>query len=180
MALLSVMLLLFKGNQSSQALKFQCTDGKVMLKSIASLEVIQARSHKLRGVIDSENQSFAWTVEIRSFEGFNSPLQREHFNENYMESDKFTKASFTGKIIEKVDFSIPGAQSVRAKGKLTIHGIEQERIIKTQVENKGGKIMINCKFTVPVADHDIAIPKIVNQKIAEEIQVTIDADLTPQ
>jgi YceI-like domain len=165
---------------SAQSGKFQGNDGKIMLKSVATLELIEAKSIKLRGAIDPSSQSFAWSVEIRSFMGFNSPLQREHFNENYMESDHFPKASFTGKIIEKVDFNQPGIQTVRAKGKLTIHGIEQERIIKSQLENKDGKLHITASFTVPIADHDISIPKIVHQKIAEEIMVTIDTILSPQ
>ncbi len=156
---------------------YQCSNGKVSLKSDATLELIQAESHKLKGVIDVTNQTFAWMVDISSFEGFNSPLQKEHFNENYLESGRYPKASFSGKIIEKLDFTQPGIYSVRAKGKLMIHGIEQERIIKSQIENKGGKLFVTASFSVPIADHDIAIPKIVHQKIAEEILVKLDAVL---
>ena len=85
---------------------FRCDNGKVSFKSDAPLEVIKAKSAKLRGAIDPANQSFAWTVEIKTFEGFNNPLQREHFNENYMESKRYPKASFVGKIIEKIDFQV--------------------------------------------------------------------------
>jgi len=156
---------------------FRCDNGKVGFKSEAPLEVIQAKSNKLRGIIDTAKQSFAWTVEIKTFEGFNSPLQREHFNENYMESKKYSKASFAGKIIEKVDFQTNGTYSVRAKGKLNIHGVEQERIIKSQLEVMGDKIRVRASFIVPLADHNITVPKIVYQKIAEEIVVTMDAEL---
>lgn len=176
----AVSILLSAGKYQPQGARFQCFDGNVSLKSVATLELIEAKSQKLRGVIDTENQSFAWTVDIRSFQGFNSPLQREHFNENYMESEHFPKASFAGKIIEKIDFEQSGPQSIRAKGKFIIHGVEQERIIKCQLENKGGKLCIKSTFTVPIVEHDIAIPKIVNQKIAEEIQVNIDAVLSRQ
>lgn len=158
---------------------FRCDTGKVLLKSDAALEVIEAQSNKLRGAIDLSTNSFAWTVEIRSFEGFNNRLQREHFNENYMESDKFPKASFAGKIIEQVDLQVEGTYAVRAKGKITVHGIEQERIIKSQVVVKGKHIHVTSTFTVPLSDHNITIPRIVYQKIAEEITVTIDADLKP-
>lgn len=154
---------------------FKCENGKINLRSDASLELIQARTNKLRGVIDPNNQTFAWSVEVRYFEGFNSPLQREHFNENYMESDQYPKASFSGKIIEKTDFRQGGVQIIRAKGKLNIHGVEQERIIKCQIENKGGKLYITTEFTVAVADHNITIPKIVHQKIAEEISIKVEA-----
>ncbi len=161
-----------------EALKlFSCENGFLAFISEAPLEVIQAESKRLRGVINPEQQSFAWTVEIRSFEGFNNPLQREHFNENYMESKKFPKASFSGKIIETVDFSQNGQHIVRAKGKLNIHGKEQERIIKSQLIVDGNKIHIRTDFTILLADHDIRIPKIVYQKIAEEVNVHVDAIL---
>lgn len=156
---------------------FTCENGKVGFKSNAPLEVIQAKSNKLRGAIDTAKQTFAWTVEIKTFEGFNSPLQREHFNENYMESKKYPKASFSGKIIESVDFQKEGTYSVRAKGKLNIHGVEQERIIKSRLEIKGKMIRVQAEFTVPLTDHNITIPKVVYQKIAEEIAVTVDAEL---
>lgn len=156
---------------------YRCENGKVSFKSDAPLEVIKAKSTRLRGVIDTAKQSFAWTVDIKTFEGFNSPLQREHFNENYMESKKFPKASFTGKIIEDIDFQKNGTYSVRAKGKLNIHGVEQERIIKSQLDVSGDKIRVQAAFNVPLADHNITIPKIVYQKIAEEIAVTVDAEL---
>ncbi|MBK9335852.1 MAG: YceI family protein [Lewinellaceae bacterium] len=156
---------------------FRCENGRIVLKSEAPLEVIQARSSQLRGILDPERQTFAWTVEVSTFDGFNSPLQREHFNENYMETTRFPKATFSGKIIEEIDFTKNGIQSVRAKGKLNIHGVEQERIVKGQLEIKGNKIRIQAKFTVSLADHDIAIPKVVYQKIAEEITVTVEAEL---
>ncbi len=150
-------------------------DGLLQFKSNAPLEVIEAKSDKLRGVVDPGTQSFAWSVDIISFQGFNSPLQREHFNENYLESSRYPKATFTGKIIEKIDFDKDGVFSVRAKGKLLIHGVEQERIIKGKIEIRGRKLRIQASFIVPLTDHDITIPKIVHQKIAEEIAVTVDA-----
>ncbi|MCK6693291.1 MAG: YceI family protein, partial [Thermoanaerobaculia bacterium] len=150
---------------------YQCVKGRIHFRSDAPLEIIEARSNRLRGVIDPANQQFAWTVEINTFEGFNSPLQREHFNENYMETSKYPGSTFTGKIIEKINFEQDGSYPVRAKGKLLIHGVEQERIIKGTLEVKGQKLRIQATFTVPLTDHNITIPKIVHQKIAEEITV---------
>lgn len=156
---------------------YRCENGKIALKSDASLEVIEAKSNRLRGAVDFTNNSFAWTVEIKSFEGFNNRLQREHFNENYMESDKYPKASFAGKMIEKIDFQTPGTYEVRAKGKIIVHGVEQERIIKSQVLVSNNKVHISATFMVPLSEHNITIPRIVFQKIAEEIEVKIEADL---
>lgn len=163
---------------SKPAGPYRCENGKVFFKSEATLELIQARSNKLRGAIDPTNNSFAWTVETSSFSGFNSPLQREHFNENYMESNKYPKVSFAGKIIEKVDFQTPGKYTIRAKGKLIAHGVEQERIIRSELEIiDGNRIRVRSQFTVPLTDHNISIPHIVHQKIAEEVSLNIDAEL---
>ena len=164
------------GNLNGQSL-FRCENGVVNFKSDAPLEVIQAKSNKLRGAIDTTKQTFAWTVDVKTFEGFNSPLQREHFNENYMESKKYSKASFSGKIIEDIDFKKNGIYTIRAKGQLSIHGVEQERIIKSQLEVNGNKLRVQSTFTVLLTDHNITIPKVVYQKIAEEISVTVTADL---
>jgi len=152
-----------------------CRNGEVYFKSDAKLELIEANSSKLQGIINPNTGEFAFSVEMNSFEGFNSALQKEHFNENYLESPKFPKASFKGKIIEKVDFEKEGKSEIRAKGKLFIHGIEQERIILSKLDIKGNKIKVSSFFTVVLNDHNIVIPKIVNQKIAEEIQVNINA-----
>lgn len=97
-----------------------------------------------------------------------------------MESDKYPKASFTGKIIEEVNLQTDGVYSVRAKGKISVHGVEQERIIKSQVVVAGKRIQVRSTFTVPLSEHNITIPRIVYQKIAEEISVTIEADLKPE
>jgi hypothetical protein len=156
---------------------YQCDNGWVQFSSEAPLELIEASSKRLRGVLDPSVNAFAWSVPVKSFEGFNSPLQREHFNENYMESTQYPDITFEGKIIEKLDFSQPGSYQVRAKGRLKVHGVVQERIIKSQIEIGDDRITIQASFSVPLLDHDISIPKIVHQKIAEEIKVEVRAVL---
>lgn len=151
-------------------------NGEIEFDSDAPLEMIKASSKQLKGSINTSNQ-FAFIVKIISFEGFNNGLQKDHFNENYMESEKFPKATFTGKIIENINFEADGVYNVRAKGKLNIHGVEQIRIIKSKLTIKDGIIKLTSKFKVPLVDHNISIPKIVAKKIATEINVTINATL---
>jgi len=158
--------------------RYKLTEGRVFFKSDAPLELIEAESTELKGILDVESRSFAFSIPMNSFDGFNSALQREHFNENYLESIRFPNATFSGKIIEQTDFTKDGEYTVRAKGKLAIHGIEQERIIKSTVIVKKGVVYITSKFTVLLKEHDIDIPRIVFQKIAEEIEVKISATLT--
>lgn len=142
------------------------------------MELIEASSNELKGVIDISKKTFSFAVQNRSIKGFNSPLQQEHFHENYIETTKYPATTFKGKIIEQVDFSMDGKYEVRAKGILNIHGVDQERIIKANIEIKNKLILLNSSFTVPLSDHNITIPKIVYQKIAEEVNINVNASLT--
>ena len=148
-------------------------NGKVLFMSEAPLELIKAKSDKLRGAINKTQNTFAFAVDIHTFKGFNSDLQREHFHENYMQTEKLPIASFSGKFIEQVNFETNGTYVVRAKGMLSLHGVQKERIIKGVLVVNNGSIDIEAVFTVRLEDHDIKVPKIVNEKIAEDIRVEI-------
>lgn len=152
--------------------------GVVSFVSKAELELIKASSNKVVGLLDPSTNKFAFSILVTSFQGFNSSLQQSHFNENYMESNKFPKITFTGKIIEQVDLSVEGVYEVRAKGDLTVHGETQPRIIKAKITIKKEVANVESEFTVPLIDHNIRIPKIVNQKIATEILVNFKAAFT--
>ena len=145
--------------------------------SDAPLEMIKASSGAILGVVKSVDRSFAFSVQVKSFEGFNSTLQRTHFNENYLESEKYPKITFEGKIIEDINLSKDGTYSVRGKGKFTVHGVTQERIIPCKLVVDDGKLTVTSSFTVFLDDHNIKIPAVVNQKIAEEIKVTISIEM---
>jgi hypothetical protein len=177
-------LLLFLCLQACRTLDAQiliCRDGVTSFKSEAPLELIQAKSNKTNGAIDTKAKTVAFTAEINNFEGFNSELQKEHFRENYMESDQFPMATFKGKIIDDIDFSKIGVVMVRAKGIFTVHGTDKEKIIKVKIIVKdNGIVEIETEFEVPLEDHNIKIPKVVNQKIASVITVHVKAVLRPR
>ncbi len=151
--------------------------GYVEFVSDAPLELISASSYSLRGAIDLDKRTFAFSINNNSFVGFNSPLQQEHFYENYIESHKYPASVFQGKIIEDHDFSKDATYSLRAKGDFEIHGISRERIIGATLIKKGDQLEVVAEFTVPLEDHNIKIPRIVYQKIAEVIDVKIQAVL---
>lgn len=159
---------------------YTCKDGHTKFTSEAPLELIKAQSDKTTGVLDCSTKNVAFSIDVDSFDGFNSGLQKEHFRENYMETEKYPKATFKGKIIEDIDFSKQGSTSVRAKGSFTIHGTEKEKIVKVKVNIKDKEIAIETNFEVPLEDHNIKIPKVVNQKIASIIMVEVKATLKPK
>ncbi|MDN5201375.1 YceI family protein [Fulvivirgaceae bacterium BMA10] len=161
------------GGTSDQEM-YIATNGTVNFKSNAPLEVIEAYSNSAKGIIKVEDKSVAYSIDISSFQGFRNKLQREHFLENYMEVTNYPKASFLGKIIENIDFSSEGEFKVRAKGILSIHGVGQERIIRSTIKIGQGIINLSSDFTVSLEDHNITVPKVVNQKIAEKIIVSVN------
>lgn len=156
---------------------FEAKKSKVSFVSDAPLELIKASSRELRGFLDPEKRTFAFVIPSKSFEGFNSPLQQVHFSENYIEATKYPEASFKGKIIEQVDFSSDGEFQVRAKGSLNIHGVEQERIIRVKIKIKKGILSAESDFSILLKEHNITIPKVVNQKIAEEIFINVTMEM---
>jgi polyisoprenoid-binding protein YceI len=160
--------------------RYRVEKGEISFTSNAELELIKAKSDKVQGLIDPENNQLAFSIDVDTFRGFNSELQREHFNEKYMESEKYPKARFSGKIIEQVDFSKNDTYEVRAKGELEIHGEKQTRIIKGRLITQDGKVKLDARFTVPLSDHNITVPSIVKQKIATEIEVVLIASMTLQ
>ncbi len=158
---------------------YMSTAGKVDFVSEAPLELIKASSDQLKGLIDVDNRTFAFNMPTRSFKGFNSPLQQEHFYENYIESDLYPNATFEGKIIEQVDLTEPGDYTLRAKGILSIHGIADERVIPVRVLTGKDKLVVTAKFDVMLEDHHITIPKMVYQKISEKIRVNVELTFEP-
>lgn len=172
--------IMFVHTSFSQTSIYQTVNGTISFRSEAPLELIKATSDQLIGAIDVDKKNFTFKIFMRSFQGFNSPLQKEHFNELYVESDRFPEASFKGKIIEDQDLTVDGTYELRAKGILTIHGVSQERIIKSDVTVSNKTIKLKSSFSVLLSDHNIPIPKVVYQKLANEIKVDVNATLEPR
>jgi len=179
-AFLVVVIALCSHVELSAQKKYSTQKATLDFTSQAELELIKAATNEARGLIDPSTNQFAFSVDVNTFQGFNSALQREHFNEKYLETEKFPKASFSGKIIEQVDFSKNGSYDVRAKGDLDIHGVKQTRIIKGKIVVNNGSVTVDAAFMVPLSDHNISIPSIVSQKIATQIQVQFAASMILQ
>jgi len=160
---------------AQQKTTFVTEKGSIRFVSEAPLEIIRASSSSLKGAIDLEQRSFLFVLDNVSFKGFNSPLQQEHFHENYMETKTFPQTTFKGKIIEQPLPMNGTTQTVRAKGILDLHGVKTERIIKAVLIYEEGQLSVKADFSVFLEDHAIRIPKVVSKKIAPEIQVTVDA-----
>jgi len=147
--------------------------------SSTPVEDIDAVSKNAEGIINPKNNKLAFSVKIVTFE-FKKKLMQEHFNENYLESDKYPKATFIGEILEKVNLEETGIYKVNVKGKLNMHGVEKERTISGTLENKNGELFLNASFQVPLSDHKIKVPRLVIKNIAEVIDVKISGTFAQQ
>lgn len=152
--------------------------GKISFYSSTPIENIEAVNNQVSAVLETQTGDVAFVVPIRGFK-FEKALMQEHFNENYMESEQFPKATFKGNIVEinKVDFTKNGKHNVTAKGQLTIHGVTKTVTITGTLQVGKNSTIMASKFWVRPADFDIKISSIVASKIAEKIEVTVECKL---
>ncbi|MDB5008994.1 MAG: polyisoprenoid-binding protein [Mucilaginibacter sp.] len=160
-------------NQAGQDL-YVCKNARISLYSSAPIEDIKAVSSSAVSVYNIATGDLGFNVPISSFQ-FEKALMQEHFNSDYMESDKFPRASFKGKIAEHIDAAKDGSYPVTATGDLTVHGVTQKRTITGAVLIKDGVISITSEFMVKCADHHIEIPRIVFHNIAESLKINVSA-----
>jgi hypothetical protein len=163
---------------TSQAQKYKTEQTFVSFYSHAAIEDITAENKKTAGVFDPVTGDVAFSIPIKEFQ-FAKSLMQEHFNEKYMDTEKYPKSTFQGKIAN-YDANASGPQNVNAKGKLSIHGETREVEIPGTIEKNGDKLMMKSKFIVKLADHKITIPQLLWQNIAEQVEVTLDFTFKPQ
>jgi polyisoprenoid-binding protein YceI len=156
--------------------KYKIIKSEVTFFSDAPLEDIGASNKETQGIIDFDAKNFLFKIPIKSFL-FESKLMEDHFNENYMESEKFPTTVFKGVIQGEYNLKKDGEYPVNAVGDLTIHGITQKRTIPSTIIVKGGVPSLKSKFNVKLVDHKIDIPTLVFEKLAETVEVKIDAAL---
>jgi len=147
---------------------------RISFFSEAPLENISAATAKAVAALNVKTNEIAFKVPVKSFE-FNKRLMQQHFNENYMETDRFPYATFGGRVVEDVDWTADGRHQVTAEGNLDIHGVKKFYSTKATIVIKGGVIQTHAKFDVKLADHAIRIPRVVMKNIAEVVSVDVSA-----
>jgi len=158
-------------SESAFAQKFKSSSSSVHFFSDAPVEDIEATNLDTQSAMDISSGDVVFSIPIKSFT-FEKSLMQEHFNENYLESDKYPTATFIGKI-SGYDLNVTDTQEATALGKIKIHGVEQEITVNGKVLFTGESLEINAKFPIKLVDFDIKIPKVVFYNIAEIIEVTI-------
>jgi polyisoprenoid-binding protein YceI len=176
--LIIVLIFLF-GTQFIHAQKFFTRTGQVSFHSRALLEDIDAYNNQATFVMDLTAQKIQMAVLIKAFQ-FEKALMQEHFNENYMESDQYPKASFSGTFSsgKTLDLSRDGTtEPVNITGEITIRGITRPVSTSAVFSVTDGRIVAQTTFNLNVADFNISIPAIVRDKIAREVEVKVSLEL---
>jgi len=150
---------------------------EVSIFSEGPIEDVDATCKSAQVILNSAKNEIAVKVTIKGFD-FEKKLMEEHFNEKYMESDKYPYAEFAGKIEDTIDYKKDGVFKITVAGKLKLHHVEKERTIQGTLTVKGGEIIIESKFLVTLKEHKIKIPAIVASNIAEIVEVTLKLTLT--
>lgn len=154
------------------------SNSTVSFFSETPVENIDAVSNQAVGAVNVKTKSVYFKATMTTF-AFKKSLMQTHFNENYVESEKYPTATFNGTINETVDLTKDGTYSVTVTGKLKLHGVEQTRTIPGTIVVKGGTMDVTSEFDIKVTDHDIKIPTVVVKNIAEVVKVKVHAVMLP-
>ncbi|MGZ3899412.1 MAG: YceI family protein [Bacteroidia bacterium] len=165
---------------SASAQIYKAKDGGTVISfySKSPLEDIDATNKGAIVVMNTNTNDIQVRVTIQNFK-FKNALMEEHFNENYLESQKYPNAVFKGKINEKIDYSKDGENKVTVTGKMEMHGVTKEETYEGTLNKKGNEIIIKCKFKVKVADYNIQVPSLYVKNIAEVIDIDVHTVLEP-
>lgn len=159
---------------------FMTRSGVISFFSSTPLEDIEAKTESATCILRTNTGELAFTLFMKSF-AFERAAMQDHFNDQFVHSDKYPKAIFEGRIqdIGSVDFSSDGKYDVTVNGELTIHGVTQPVSVSGHLAISGGNIQLSGVFTLLIADYDVKVPSNFIKNIAKEIEITVAAELSP-
>ena len=160
--------------------KFMTKTGKVSFFSTSIIEDIEAHNTTAASVVDIGGGQLAFSIAVKEFT-FKRTLMQEHFNENYMESDKYPRATFSGRFtgLDLVALTTPGLHTVSVEGDLSLHGVTHHITVQGTMELKSGQLLVFSYFSVAPADYNIEIPLLVRENIAKIVSIRVALACTP-
>ncbi|WP_044401620.1 YceI family protein [Lacinutrix sp. Hel_I_90] len=172
-----VLFLILNFSSIEEPKKIIARQGQVSFFSYTSVENIKAENNQVLSIINFEDGDIAISMLMNTFV-FEKALMKEHFNESYIESDIYPKATFEGKILE-FDPNKEGEQTRMVKGTFYMHGVSQELTVKTKIENSGGTYILSGSFEALVKDYNINIPPLLAGNIAKSISINFRFEYRP-
>ncbi|GAA4383924.1 YceI family protein [Hymenobacter koreensis] len=179
--LLGLLLVLLVVSQPGWAqAKYMTKTGRVSFFSTSIIEDIEAHNTAVAAVLDLGTGQMAFSAPIKEFT-FKRSLMQEHFNENYMESGKFPRATFTGRFTgaDAAMLAKSGSHPVQVEGTLTLHGVAKHVKVAGTMEQKNGQVLAFAFFSVAPADYGIDIPMLVRENIAKIVSIKVSLTCDP-
>ena len=154
--------------------KYLTKKGFISFFSTSPIEDIEARNQQVTAIVDVGSSQLAFVLPITGFV-FKRTLMQEHFNENYLESDKYPKATFTGRLtgLAPDALTTPGPHPAQATGDLTMHGVTRRIVAPATLELKNGQLLATATFDIAPADYTNEIPLLVRDRIAKTVAVRV-------
>ena len=161
--------------ESKAQKKYFTRNGSIVFFSKAPLEDIRAINNQANCIYDVEANKIVAKVLIKAFE-FEKSLMQRHFNESYLESDKYPKASFKGQLQypKQLDFNVEWEKNMQFNGEITIHGVTKAMAAKAILIHRNGKLKVVSEFDILLKDFEINIPLTVINNISEKVKIYIE------
>ena len=175
--ILPILFLMFNGAMAQSKL-YSTNKSEFSFFSKTPVLDIKAINTRANSIINLTNRELVVRIPIAQFQ-FSNKLMQQHFNENYLESEKYPYATFKGKIMDDLDFSKPGVYTVSANGTLNIHGVDQVRKLSGKLTISENSLILETVFQVMLVDYKIDVPKLVFKKIAETVDVNAKLNYIP-
>ncbi len=158
---------------------FFTRSGHIYFISHTDVIDIDADNHQVASFLNIETGKIQFAVLIKSFK-FSLATAKEHFNESYMESDRFPKAEFKGEIVnaDSLNLKKEGTCNVIVKGDITIRGISKNIKVPGELTIENGKINAVSEFELSISDFNISVPKIVENRVAKIVQLRVNMNYT--
>ena len=179
-SIILVLTLMIAFNVSYAQERFFTKSGKVSFYSKAPLEDIEAHNKSVTAVLDTKTGNLQFALQMKGFE-FEKALMEEHFNESYVESDKYPRAEFKGQVVNNaiINYAKNGDYNATVKGLLTIHGETREVQSVGKIMVRDGKLATDATFSIQLSDFKISIPKLVKDKISNTVKIDVACNLEP-
>jgi flagellar basal body P-ring protein FlgI len=164
---------------SVSAQRYYTKSARISFFSKAPLENITAVNKTAACILDTKTGAIQFSVLIKGFE-FPKALMQEHFNENYLESDKYPRGEFKGVVLNnsEINYNHPGNYAAHVKGQLNIHGITKEMEASGTIQI-GTNPEVSSEFIIELSDYNIKIPALVKDKVSNQIKIMVAARLDP-
>ena len=158
--------------------KYYTKTGKIQFLSVAPLEDIEAKNSTAAAVLDGKSGVIAFSVLMKGFE-FDKALMQEHFNDHYVESDKYPKAEFRGTVVNNsaINYAKEGSYPARVKGRFTLHGVTKDMETSGTLKVERDAVRSTATFHLNLSDYNIRIPALVKDKVSNRVKIVVDCRL---